>query len=213
MVTNLALPFADWYVTRTIWQFGVAASSAAGVYDRIMPFGFSLVFALTTSVGPIAGQNLGAGLYGRVRLTFLHAVLVAGIYSLGVWMIVSASAPALATLFGLSGAAGEFFKFLCRYATLAWVFVALLLVANTMFNTLGRAHVSTLFNWGPRDARDDAFRLARSTLGRRRVRHDGHRRCGDGVRVDWRWPWRPATSVASAARCRNARADTILHVT
>ena len=148
MVTNLALPFADWYVTRTIWQFGVAASAAAGVYDRIMPFAFSLVFALTTSVGPIAGQNLGAGLYGRVRLTFLHAVLVAAIYSLGVWMIVSAAAPALATLFGLSGTTGAFFEFLCRYATLAWVFVGLLLVANTMFNTLGRAHVSTLFNWG-----------------------------------------------------------------
>ena len=47
IATNLALPFADWYVTRTIWQFGVAASAAAGVYDRIMPFAFSLVFALT----------------------------------------------------------------------------------------------------------------------------------------------------------------------
>ena len=148
MVTNLALPFADWYVTRTIWQFGVAASAAAGVYDRIMPFAFSLVFALTTSIGPIAGQNLGARAYDRVRLTFVHALAIAAGYSLVVWLVVSAAAPSLAGAFGLSGTTGTFFLFLCRYATLAWVFVALLLVANTMFNTLGRAHMSTLFNWG-----------------------------------------------------------------
>ena len=148
MLTNLALPFADWYVTRTIWQFGVGASAAAGVYDRIMPVAFSLVFALTTSIGPIAGQNLGARAYDRVRLTFVHALAIAAVYSLAVWLAVSMAAPSLAGAFGMSGATGTFFLFLCRYATLAWVFVALLLVANAMFNTLGRAHMSTLFNWG-----------------------------------------------------------------
>jgi len=148
MATNLALPFADWYVTRTIWQFGVGASAAAGVYDRIMPLAFSLVFALTTAVGPIAGQNLGAKAYDRVRQTFFYALAVAGLYSLTVWLIVWAAAPSLAGAFGLSGGTGTFFLFLCRYATIAWVFVAFLLVANTMFNTLGHAHVSALFNWG-----------------------------------------------------------------
>ncbi len=148
IATNLALPFADWYVTRTIWQFGVSASAAAGVYDRLMPVAFSLVFALTTAIGPIAGQNLGAGAFDRVRQTFLYALAVVGFYSFTVWLIVWAAAPGLAGAFGLSGGTGDFFMFLCRYATIAWVFVAFLLVANTMFNTLGRAHISTLFNWG-----------------------------------------------------------------
>jgi len=148
IATNLALPFADWYVTRTIWQFGVAASAAAGVYDRIMPLAFSIVLALTTAIGPIVGQNLGARLFERVRLTFFAAVIVAGTYSVSVWVLIALAAPSLASAFGLSGGTGAFFLFLCRYATLAWVFVGLLLVANTMFNTLGRAHVSTLFNWG-----------------------------------------------------------------
>ena len=148
IATNLALPFADWYVTRTIWQFGVAASAAAGVYDRIMPFAFSLVFALTTSIGPIIGQNLGARAYGRVRLTFIYVLGIAVLYSLIVWTIVWVAAPGLAGAFGLSGSTGTFFLFLCRYATMAWVSVALLLVANAMFNTLGRAHVATMCNWG-----------------------------------------------------------------
>ena len=148
IATNLALPFADWYVTRTIWQFGVAASAAAGVYDRLMPFAFSLVFALTTSIGPIIGQNLGARAYDRVRLTFACVLGIAVAYSLVVWAIVWAAAPGLANVFGLSGSTGTFFVLLCRYATMAWVSVALLLVANAIFVTLGRAHISTLFNWG-----------------------------------------------------------------
>ncbi len=148
IATNLALPFADWYVTRTIWQFGVAASAAAGVYDRIMPFAFSLVFALTTSISPIVGQNLGARSFDRVRLVFFSVLGIAVIYSLVMWAIIGAAAPGLAEAFGLSGSTETFFLFLCRYATMAWVSVALLLVASAVFNTLGRAHVATLFNWG-----------------------------------------------------------------
>jgi Na+-driven multidrug efflux pump len=148
MAANLALPFADWYVTRTIWQFGVSISAAAGVYDRIMPLAFSVVFALTTAIGPIVGQNLGARAHDRVRETFRCSITVVGFYGLTVWLVLAAAAPGLADAFGLSGPTGTFFRFLCRYATIAWICVAFLLVANSMFNTLGRAHVSTLFNWG-----------------------------------------------------------------
>jgi Na+-driven multidrug efflux pump len=148
IATNLALPFADWFVTRTIWQFGVAASAAAGVYDRIMPFAFSLVIALSGAIGPIVGQNFGAGAFARVRLAFLHSLMLAAGYGVAVWLVVSAGAPLLVHAFGLSGGAATFFAFLCRYATLTWVFVGCMLVANAMFNTLGRAYVATLFTWG-----------------------------------------------------------------
>ena len=148
MTTNLALPLADWYVTRTIWHFGVAASAAAGVYDRIMPLAFSLVFALSPAIGPIVGQNLGACAFDRVRMAFVHALTIAGLYGLAVWLLVWIAAPSLATAFGLSGGAAAFFLFLCRFATIAWFSVGLMMVANAIFNTLGRAQVATWFSWG-----------------------------------------------------------------
>jgi hypothetical protein len=61
---------------------------------------------------------------------------------------MSLGAPYLAAAFHLAGPAGTFFLFLCRYATITWVFVGFILVANAMFNTLGRAYLATLFNWG-----------------------------------------------------------------
>lgn len=148
IAANLALPFADWYVTRTIWQFGVAISAAAGIFDRLMPLVFSLVFALTTALGPIIGQNLGARDYARVSATFRCALILVAVYGSCMWLLIWSATPALAGAFGLSGVTGAFFSFLCHYATLGWVCGAFLLVANAVFNTLGHAQVSTLFNWG-----------------------------------------------------------------
>jgi Na+-driven multidrug efflux pump len=148
MAANLALPFADWYITQTIWQFGVAAPAAAGVYDRIMPFAFSFILALAGAIGPIIGQNLGAGAIDRVRLVFSRSLVLTAGYGLSAWLIIAASAPYLARAFGLVGDAGTFFDFLCRYATVAWVFVGCMLVSNAVFNTIGYAQTAMLFNWG-----------------------------------------------------------------
>jgi hypothetical protein len=63
-------------------------------------------------------------------------------------VLVSVGAPYLAQAFHLDGDAGVFFMFLCRYATITWIFVGFLLVANAMFNTLGQPRVATMFNWG-----------------------------------------------------------------
>jgi Na+-driven multidrug efflux pump len=142
------LPFADWYVTRTIWQFGVASAAAAGTYDRIMPFAFGLILALASAVSPIVGQNLGAGAFHRVRLVFTRSLLLTGGYGAVVWLVMFLAAPALAQIFHLDEPASRFFIFLCRYATITWIVIGFMLVANAIFNTLGRAHLAMLFNWG-----------------------------------------------------------------
>ncbi len=64
---------------------------------------------------------------------------------------------------------------------MAWVSVALLLVANAVFNTLGRAHVATMFNWGRATLGTVPF-LWLAQRGRGRGDHDGDRRGRDGVR-------------------------------
>jgi hypothetical protein len=83
-----------------------------------------------------------------VKLVFSRSLAITAGYGLVVWTVMSVSAPYLAAAFHLGGAAGVFFAFLCRYATLTWVLVGFILVANAMFNTLGRAYIATLFNWG-----------------------------------------------------------------
>ena len=62
ILANLATPVAAVYVTRIISDFGEAAVAATAIVDRVVPVLFGVIFALTGSIGPIIGQNLGAGL-------------------------------------------------------------------------------------------------------------------------------------------------------
>jgi putative MATE family efflux protein len=53
--------------------FGAAAQAGFGIGMRILQSGFLPVVALGFAVGPVAGQNFGAGKMDRVRATFTHA--------------------------------------------------------------------------------------------------------------------------------------------
>ncbi|MEO6224176.1 MAG: MATE family efflux transporter [Vicinamibacterales bacterium] len=57
--------------------FGAAAQAGFGIGMRILQSGFLPVLALGFSVGPVAGQNYGAGKIDRVRATFWDAVRMA----------------------------------------------------------------------------------------------------------------------------------------
>tara|TARA_R110002073_G_scaffold149297_4_gene302837 strand:+ start:6099 stop:7514 length:1416 start_codon:yes stop_codon:yes gene_type:complete len=52
-------------------QFGDAAVAGIGVGARVEAFGLVPLFALSASIGPVTGQNGGAGLTDRVRQAFL----------------------------------------------------------------------------------------------------------------------------------------------
>lgn len=60
--------------------FGAAAQAGFGIGMRVLQSGFLPVVALGFAVGPVAGQNFGAGKMDRVRATFRDAVgLAAGL--------------------------------------------------------------------------------------------------------------------------------------
>ena len=67
MLTQLATPFAAAYLTRIAAQFGDEAVAAVAIINRLVPVAFGVIFSLSSAVGPIIGQNYGAGEFGRVR--------------------------------------------------------------------------------------------------------------------------------------------------
>ena len=56
--------------------FGAAAQAGFGIGGRVIQAGFMPVVALGFAVAPVAGQNFGARLAGRVRRTFQDAALM-----------------------------------------------------------------------------------------------------------------------------------------
>jgi Na+-driven multidrug efflux pump len=148
IMANLATPVAAVYVTRVWSDFGVAAVAGGAIVDRVIPLAFGVIFALTGSIGPIIGQNYGAGMIDRVRRALSDAFVLAVGYSLVAWLVLAAIAPWIAALFDARGESADFVLLFCRWGASAWVFVTCLFVANTAFNNLGFPLLAMIFNWG-----------------------------------------------------------------
>lgn len=148
VLTNLATPAAAIYITRVISDFGEAGVAAVATTDRLIPVAFGAIFALTASIGPILGQNLGAKLIYRVRRALTNSFLLSVGYVLVAWAVLFVASPAINWAFDAHGDNARLVTFFCSYGVSAWLFMACLFVANTAFNNLGFPLLATLFNWG-----------------------------------------------------------------
>ncbi len=148
VLTNVATPVGNAFVTRSIAEFGDSAVAGWAVIGRLIPFAFGFLFALSGAVGPIVGQNFGAQRFDRVRRTLRDAQMLTLAYTLVVWALLAACNQLIVAAFGISGPAGELVSFFCLFVAGGFVFNGMLFVANAAFNNLGFAGYSTLFNWG-----------------------------------------------------------------
>ena len=150
ILTQLATPVGQAYVTRAMSEFGEEAVAGMAIVGRLTPVAFGVLFALSGAVGPIIGQNAGAGKDARVRATFWEAVLFAALVTTLVsaalfllreplvWLFVLDESPvALSLVFLFAGP-----------LSLLWFFNGVIFVSNAAFNNLGRPFTSTLVNWG-----------------------------------------------------------------
>ncbi len=151
IATQLSTPFGNAYLTNTVAEYGDGAVAGWAVIGRISALAFGGLFALAGAVGPIVGQNYGAGLYDRIRSTYRDALIFVGGYVLVSWIVLSLTAGYIAHGFGLDPAGAEILRTFAYYCAGAFAFTGALFVANAAFNNLGRPLWSTMFNWS-RDA-------------------------------------------------------------
>jgi putative MATE family efflux protein len=147
MLTQLATPFANAYVTRAVAPFGNEAVAAAAIIGRVIPVAFGIIFSLSGSVGPIIGQNYGARLHDRVRRTLTDGLIFATIYTLITSLLLFIFRHEIAELFRASGRTHELVLFFCSFIAASWAFAGAQFVASAAFNNLGHPNTSTVFNW------------------------------------------------------------------
>jgi len=148
MLTQLATPFANAYVTRAVAPFGDEAVAASAIIGRLIPVAFGIIFSLSGAVGPIIGQNFGAGLYPRVKRTLTDGLIFSSIYTLITSFVLFLFRHHIAAAFNAAGQTAELVVFFCTFIAVSWTFAGALFVSNAAFNNLGRPNLSTLFNWG-----------------------------------------------------------------
>lgn len=148
VLTNLATPISNGFVLRTMSQFGDSAVAGAAIVGRITPVAFCAIFALSSAVGPIIGQNAGAGLYTRVRSTLRDALLFSVVYVLLVWLLLWSLSGPLVSAFSASDQAAELMLFYMHFLVGTFIFNGFLFVSNASFNNLHHPHWATAFNFG-----------------------------------------------------------------
>jgi putative MATE family efflux protein len=148
VLTQVATPVGNAYVTAQIASFGDDAVAGWAIVGRIMPVAFGAIFALSGAVGPILGQNYGAGYHDRLRQTMRDSLLVTLVFVLVVWALLAVFRGNIADLFGASDGARAIVTFFCLFVAGSFLFNGALFVANAAFNNLGFATYSTVFNWG-----------------------------------------------------------------
>lgn len=148
VLTGVATPIGNAYVTMEIAGFGDEAIAGWAIIGRILPVAFGAVFALSGSVGPIFGQNLGARLYDRVYSALRDSMVFVAIYVVVVWALLALFAEQLSALFGATGEGRTLILFFCYFAASSFLFNGAMFVAQAAFNNLGFPGYSTLFNWG-----------------------------------------------------------------
>ncbi|MGE3370496.1 MAG: MATE family efflux transporter [Rhizobiaceae bacterium] len=153
VLTQLATPVGNAYVTVEIARFGDDAVAGWAIVGRLIPVAFAVIFALSGAVGPILGQNYGARLHGRLRDVMRDSLMVTVVYVLAVWAMLALFAHPIADAFGATEQARDIVVFFCHFAAGSFLFNGAIFVSSAAFNNLGYPTYSTIFNWG------------RSTLG------------------------------------------------
>ncbi|MFD2207453.1 MATE family efflux transporter [Kiloniella antarctica] len=146
-LTSLATPFANSYITVAVANYGADAIAGLAIISRITPFAFAAVFALSAALGPIVGQNIGAGLNIRVKEALTSSLFVIFAVVCATSLIMTFTADFIVYLFNATGQSADLLIFFCVFTSWSFIFTGAQFIANAAFNNMNRATWSTFANW------------------------------------------------------------------
>lgn len=148
ILTQLATPIGQAYVTRSMAAYGEEAVAGMAIIGRLTPLAFGILFAMSGAVGPIIGQNAGAGRNDRVKETFRDAMLFTVLVTVVVSVLLFVARPLWEFLFQLEGEARTLVFLFAGPLSLAFFFNGVVFTSNAAFNNLNHPFYSTWVNWG-----------------------------------------------------------------
>jgi putative MATE family efflux protein len=135
---EFALMFVYMAVIYTlIRDFGATAQAGFGIGSRVMQAIFLPAIAIAFAASPVAGQNVGAGLFDRVRATFRDATIIGSVLMIALTLICQIKPEWFVRGFthdeAVVAVAAEFLRYI------SWNFVASCIVftCSGMFQALG----------------------------------------------------------------------------
>lgn len=147
MLTNLSTPIGVAFVTATMAQFGDSAVAGNAIVSKIQPLAFAGLFALSGSIGPIVGQNLGAKQFDRIMETLMQSIKFVLAYCAVACAFLFVLTEPLVYLFKAKGDAAQLIRWFCWGLSAMFVFNGLTFCTNAFFNNLKAAQLATVLNF------------------------------------------------------------------
>jgi putative MATE family efflux protein len=98
-ITGLLPAILGSVINHLLSKSGPEAVAAFGTAGRMEAFLLIILMALSIGMGPIIGQNWGAGQIGRVKNTVKYAICFCVVWSISTAILITLLAPTLAQLF------------------------------------------------------------------------------------------------------------------
>lgn len=136
--SNMIGPFSNTLVFSAMAPFGEAAVAGLGVGMRVEALAIIPLFALSGSIGPITGQNGGAGHSDRVREAFAKSFLFCAGWGLAIGIVLFALGDILAPAFLPSEGGQALAETYWDIAPFAVAGYGVAMAASAGFNGLGR---------------------------------------------------------------------------
>ena len=147
VISSIAAPVGQAIIMRYIAKFGPEAVAGLAVIGRLAPVVFSVVNALYGSIGPIIGQNFGAGKMDRARSAYFEALKFLAAYVVAVTLVLYLFRVPIADAFGAQGLTREILYFYCGPLATISFFNGSIFISNAAFNNLGYPGYSPILNW------------------------------------------------------------------
>ena len=136
--TNLLLPVTFAAITAMVAVYGPEAVAGFAVASRLESVVLIVIFAMQASVGPVVGQNYGAGRLDRVRGAISLSNRFLLIYSLVFAAILFVFARPMAGLFDDNSVVVETATAYLRIVPITFGAFGLMMISLGSFNSLGR---------------------------------------------------------------------------
>jgi putative MATE family efflux protein len=142
--TQMLVPLGNGILTRLVSGFGPDAVAAFGVGARIESLSLIGLMALSASIAPFVGQNLGARSFSRVRAALRFTVRTSLVYGLVAATVLALLSRVIASLFSSDPLVVDLTSSYLYLVPISYGMFGVMFAVTAMFNAVNQPLKSTL---------------------------------------------------------------------
>lgn len=146
MATNLLTPVTQGIIIRIISEYGKYAVAGIGVSTRVESFGLIVIMAMTSALGPVVGQNQGAGREDRIRKALLFSAFFSLAWGGILLMVYRYLGREIAVLFTEEQEVIKTIVIYLNIVAMSYGFQGIFRLCSSALNAMGRPIYSSLLH-------------------------------------------------------------------